>query len=678
MRHAMANCFEALMGALFLDAGLRVADRVFSLALWYNEPDLLEVWTKERLHPLQEQEPLGDRKYIKDFEFLQKLTEFEDSIAVSLYWNNEPDLLEVWTKERLHPLQEQEPLGDRKYIKDFELLQKLTEFEDSIAVFLYWNNEPDLLEVWTKERLHPLQEQEPLGDRKYIKDFEFLQKLTEFEDSIDLLEVWTKERLHPLQEQEPLGDRKYIKDFEFLQKLTEFEDSIDLLEVWTKERLHPLQEQEPLGDRKYIKDFEFLQKLTEFEDSIGVQFKHIRLLARAFTDRSVGFTHLTLGSNQRLEFLGDTVLQLVVSDRLYRHFPDHHEGHLSLLRSSLVNNRTQSMVCDDLNMSAYAIYNNPKAKPTTKKHKADLLEAFLGALYVDKNLEYCQAFCNACLFPRLQEFIMNQDWNDPKSKLQQCCLTLRSMEGGEPDIPLYKRSSWLKNKKGFCNACLFPRLQEFIMNQDWNDPKSKLQQCCLTLRSMEGGEPDIPLYKVIECLGPTNTRVYTVGVYFRGTRLAAARGHSIQEAEMNAAEEALHTAHELFPQLDHQKRVIAKSMKKKKPRGDGGADRNKHRALEDRVPKAYRLDNQQPDSSDESSHSHPPSDDEIRSPAPYKSDDSGLDSDDNESVNQDKKDLENVQVSSLLSDMEKLKEDLIRRNEYEKLKEKCKSDSDDD
>jgi ribonuclease III len=61
-----------------------------------------------------------------------------------------------------------------------------------------------------------------------------------------------------------------------------------------------------------------------------VQFRHIRLLARAFTDRSVGFTHLTLGSNQRLEFLGDTVLQLVVSDNLYRHFPDHHEGHLSV------------------------------------------------------------------------------------------------------------------------------------------------------------------------------------------------------------------------------------------------------------------------------------------------------------------------------------------------------------
>ncbi|CAK1582794.1 unnamed protein product [Parnassius mnemosyne] len=402
----------------------------------------------------------------------------------------------------------------------------------------------------------------------------------------------------------------------------------DLLEVWSKERLHPLQEQEPLGDRKYIKDFEFLHKLTEFEESIGVQFKHIRLLARAFTDRSVGFTHLTLGSNQRLEFLGDTVLQLVVSDRLYRHFPDHHEGHLSLLRSSLVNKRTQAMVCDDLNMSAYAIYNNPKAKPTTKKHKADLLEAFLGALFIDKNLEYCQAFCN---------------------------------------------------------ACLFPRLQEFILNQDWNDPKSKLQQCCLTLRSMEGGEPDIPLYKVIECLGPTNTRVYTVGVYFRGTRLAAARGHSIQEAEMNAADLALHSAHELFPQLDHQKRVIAKSVKKKKKRKDGRGEAStsdsaailKRSRLEDRVPKAYRLDKNKDSSDDDNSvREHVSENEETRSNEDKSGDDSGLVSD-TESVQLDK--LENVQVSSLLSEMEKTKEEFIKRNEYEKLKEKCrKSESDDD
>lgn len=285
-----------------------------------------------------------------------------------------------------------------------------------------------------------------------------------------------------------------------------------LTDVWFDYPPHPLQDQEPQGDRVWIEKFKILQDLMEFEEAIGVQFNHIRLLARAFTDRSVGYTNLTMGSNQRLEFLGDTVLQLIASEYLYKYFPEHHEGHLSLLRSSLVNNRTQAVVCDDLGMATYAIYANPKAELKTKD-RADLLEAFLGALYVDKGMEYC---------------------------------------------------------KTFCNVCFFPRLQDFIMHQDWNDPKSKLQQCCLTLRTMEGGEPEIPVYKVIQCMGPTNTRLYTVAVYFKENRLAQATGHSIQQAEMNAAKKALQHSQSLFPQLDHQRRVIAKSMKKQTP-GDGSS-----------------------------------------------------------------------------------------------------------
>ncbi|ALC42743.1 drosha [Drosophila busckii] len=293
-----------------------------------------------------------------------------------------------------------------------------------------------------------------------------------------------------------------VADEVFTAALFRQEDK--LLKIWKHLPEHPLQEQEPLGDRSCINSYRVLKDLTKFEDSIGIKFKHIRLLARAFTDRSIGFTHLTLGSNQRLEFLGDTVLQLICSEYLYRHFPEHHEGHLSLLRSSLVNNRTQSVVCDDLGMPKYAVYANPKAELKTKD-RADLLEAFLGSLYVDKGLLFCEQFCH---------------------------------------------------------VCLFPRLQVFIMNQDWNDPKSKLQQCCLTLRTMDGGEPDIPYYKVVEASGPTNTRVYKVAVYFRSKRLATASGSSIQQAEMHAAKQALDNSRDLFPQLDHQKRVIAKSIKK--------------------------------------------------------------------------------------------------------------------
>ncbi|KAH8254960.1 hypothetical protein KR038_012055 [Drosophila bunnanda] len=345
-----------------------------------------------------------------------------------------------------------------------------------------------------------------------------------------------------------------------------FRQDDKLLGIWKNLPEHPLQEQEPLGDRGCIGNYRVLQELTKFEDSIGIKFKHIRLLARAFTDRSIGFTHLTLGSNQRLEFLGDTVLQLICSEYLYRHFPEHHEGHLSLLRSSLVNNRTQAVVCDDLGMPKYAVYANPKADLKTKD-RADLLEAFLGALYVDKGLLYCEQFCH---------------------------------------------------------VCLFPRLQLFIMNQDWNDPKSKLQQCCLTLRTMDGGEPDIPYYKVVEASGPTNTRVYKVAVYFRSKRLATSSGSSIQQAEMNAAKQALENSRDLFPQLDHQKRVIAKSIKKQtgnELENDGERQQQEEKARrpkfaaplqdESHLPKQYRM--HENISSDELPED---GDDELIGPAP--------------------------------------------------------------
>lgn len=215
------------------------------------------------------------------------------------------------------------------------------------------------------------------------------------------------------------------------------QQSNDLYNIWVNFPKHPLQLQYPDGDRHFIKTVPRLKELVKFEDVIGVEFTHIRLLARAFTHRSVGFNNLTFGSNQRMEFLGDTVLQLIASEYLYKFFPDHHEGHLSLLRSSLVNNKTQSVVCDDLGISEITHYNSVKLELKTKD-RADLLEAFIGALYVDKGIEYCRTFCEVCFFPRLEQFIMNQDWNDPKSKLQQCCLTLRSADGGEPDIPVYK------------------------------------------------------------------------------------------------------------------------------------------------------------------------------------------------------------------------------------------------
>ncbi|XP_066886941.1 ribonuclease 3 isoform X7 [Kogia breviceps] len=277
----------------------------------------------------------------------------------------------------------------------------------------------------------------------------------------------------------------------------------DLREVWLNYPLHPLQLQEPNTDRQLIETSPVLQKLTEFEDAIGVIFTHVRLLARAFTLRTVGFNHLTLGHNQRMEFLGDSIMQLVATEYLFIHFPDHHEGHLTLLRSSLVNNRTQAKVAEELGMQEYAITNDKTKRPVALRTKtlADLLESFIAALYIDKDLEYVHTFMNVCFFPRLKEFILNQDWNDPKSQLQQCCLTLRT----------------------------------------------------------EGKEPDIPLYKTLQTVGPSHARTYTVAVYFKGERIGCGKGPSIQQAEMGAAMDALEKYN--FPQMAHQKRFIERKYR---------------------------------------------------------------------------------------------------------------------
>ncbi|XP_054671064.1 ribonuclease 3 isoform X2 [Grus americana] len=277
----------------------------------------------------------------------------------------------------------------------------------------------------------------------------------------------------------------------------------DLRDVWLNYPLHPLQLQESNTDRQLIETSPVLQKLTEFEDAIGVIFTHVRLLARAFTLRTVGFNHLTLGHNQRMEFLGDSIMQLVATEYLFIHFPDHHEGHLTLLRSSLVNNRTQAKVAEELGMQEFAITNDKTKRPVTLRTKtlADLLESFIAALYIDKDLEYVHTFMNVCFFPRLKEFILNQDWNDPKSQLQQCCLTLRT----------------------------------------------------------EGKEPDIPLYKTLQTVGPSHARTYTVAVYFKGERIGCGKGPSIQQAEMGAAMDALEKYN--FPQMAHQKRFIERKYR---------------------------------------------------------------------------------------------------------------------
>ena len=109
------------------------------------------------------------------------------------------------------------------------------------------------------------------------------------------------------------------------------EETHSLRDIWTNLPSHPLQEEEPGNDRHHIQRHAILQNLVPFEDQIGYKFRHIRLLARSVTNRSAKeIVAITGGNNQRLEFLGDSLCSLLVSDYLFRHYPFHHEGHLTV------------------------------------------------------------------------------------------------------------------------------------------------------------------------------------------------------------------------------------------------------------------------------------------------------------------------------------------------------------
>lgn len=175
-------------------------------------------------------------------------------------------------------------------------------------------------------------------------------------------------------------------------------DDETLQDIWINMPKHPLQEEEPESDRHFIPNVPILKRMQKFEEVIGVEFNHIRLLAKAFTWRNVHENVLTHGHNQRLEFLGDSICNLVSSTYLFELYPTHHEGHLTLLRSTMVNGRTQSLVAAELGMPGYVISSmSPDASKLKgpdwrEKNLADLLEAFVASLYIDKGLEFVEGF----------------------------------------------------------------------------------------------------------------------------------------------------------------------------------------------------------------------------------------------------------------------------------------------
>src|ERR1035437_5706471 len=144
-----------------------------------------------------------------------------------------------------------------------------------------------------------------------------------------------------------------------------------------------------------------------FEKKTNIYFNDKKLLEQAFIHRS--FINESSGSklshNERLEFLGDAVLELIVTDYLYNKYPDHNEGDLTAYRSALVNAVIIGEVAQALNMNDYLLLSKGEAKDIGKARSyilANTYEAYVGAVFLDQGYVVAEKFIANTLFGRLE------------------------------------------------------------------------------------------------------------------------------------------------------------------------------------------------------------------------------------------------------------------------------------
>ncbi|HSX41704.1 MAG TPA: ribonuclease III [Candidatus Saccharimonadales bacterium] len=163
--------------------------------------------------------------------------------------------------------------------------------------------------------------------------------------------------------------------------------------------------------------------LTDLQQQLDVLFKDDSLIERAFIHRSYLNEHPKLGleHNERLEFLGDAVLELVVTDHLYRTFPNP-EGDLTNWRSALVKTESLSAVAEKLQLDHYLKLSRGESKGNARSRAlilANCVEALIGAIYLDQGYEAAKNFVEKHIISTLDEILKEGSWIDPKSRFQE-------------------------------------------------------------------------------------------------------------------------------------------------------------------------------------------------------------------------------------------------------------------
>ena len=208
------------------------------------------------------------------------------------------------------------------------------------------------------------------------------------------------------------------------------------------------------------------------EKKINIKFKNTNLLIQSLTHKS----HNSLTNNEKIEFLGDRVLGLVIAKKLLEIYPDEKEGILDKKFASLVNKRTCLEIAKNINLEKYILTFNPNNKKIKIEDKiiSDCCEALIGALYLDKGLN-------------ITEKIILDLWKN--------------------------------------------HIKKSVVTQI--DAKTKLQE--LALKNFK----KLPIYKLISNTGPRHKPLFKVGVKLPNTKYFIALGKSKKDAEQNAAIECL-------------------------------------------------------------------------------------------------------------------------------------------
>ncbi len=221
--------------------------------------------------------------------------------------------------------------------------------------------------------------------------------------------------------------------------------------------------------------------IKTFEESIHVHFNDTSLIRQAFTHRSYLNEHRNEagGHNERLEFLGDAVLELISTHFLYTKFPEQDEGDLTAYRAALVNAITCAEIATALGMNDYLLLSRGESKDNGRARQmllANAFEALVGAIYLDQGYDAAKDFITTHLFPKIDEIVKKKLWRDAKSNFQE---------------------------------------------------------------KAQDAENATPHYEVIRETGPDHDKQFVVGVYIKEVLVAQGTGKSKQEAEQDAAKIAL-------------------------------------------------------------------------------------------------------------------------------------------